>query len=61
MLFGVPAHYEKPSISKMYTGQFQGPGLKRAFVAETQCVGFEKEAGHYRSGAQLDSWPVFAY
>lgn len=56
MRFRRQAFYEKLNISKMHT-EFQGPGCKLAFVAETQCVGFGKEAGRYRSGTQVDSGP----
>lgn len=48
--------YEKLNISKMHT-EFQGPGCPLAFAAETQFVGFRKEAGRYRSGTRVDSGP----
>lgn len=51
-------HFMRSSVFLRCTqDQFQGAGCKLAFAAETQFVGFGKEAGNYRSETQLDSWP----
>lgn len=56
--FTTGRHFMRSSIFlRCARKQFRELGFKFAFVAETQFVGFGKQAGHYRSRTQLDSKP----